>query len=301
MKISVVIPSYNGALRIPNTLRAIENQTLPPDEVVVLLDGSSDDSLNVLREWDSRLPLVVERQKNRGRAAARNSGAKCASGDLLIFYDDDTEPEPNSIERHRQLQSSFGACIIGGQQIERNDTQSEFKNFKESLTREWTANFGSHPKELNNGELFLTAANMSIPKSSFHSLNGFDDELRDIEDFDLAVRFHYNGGKVVYDPSNVVFHSSFETLRQYIFRQREYRKWHRILLNLRREEPFSNYYDKLVVEKSKILEVIYKLLPSSIVESIDQNKLSFLPRRLRYMIYQRIISAFAVYYPSKKI
>jgi glycosyltransferase involved in cell wall biosynthesis len=87
VKISVVIPTYNRAGLIGETLAAVFAQTLAPDEVIVVDDGSTDDTRSVLAGYGSRVrPLLVA---NGGELVARNTGLRAAAGDLVAFCDSD--------------------------------------------------------------------------------------------------------------------------------------------------------------------------------------------------------------------
>lgn len=89
--VSVVIPCYNCASLIGETLQSLENQTYKNFEVVVVNDGSKDGTLNVLKRWQSKSTLKINiiNQDNAGVSAARNNGIRNASGDYLLFLDSD--------------------------------------------------------------------------------------------------------------------------------------------------------------------------------------------------------------------
>ena len=76
MQLSVVIPCYNGARFLPETLASIAAQTLAPAEVVVVDDGSTDDSVAVATRWGAR---VVRTGGQEGPSAARNAGGRAAA------------------------------------------------------------------------------------------------------------------------------------------------------------------------------------------------------------------------------
>jgi glycosyltransferase involved in cell wall biosynthesis len=89
-RVSVVIPVYQGASRIARTLARLRQQTFTDFEVVVVNDGSSDETSSVVRRCmadDSRIRLVE--QANGGIAAARNRGLECVRGSAIAFLDDD--------------------------------------------------------------------------------------------------------------------------------------------------------------------------------------------------------------------
>ncbi len=90
--ISVIIPVHNREALLPETLASVWAQTLAPAEVIVVDDGSTDNSVRVAKRW--RPHVRVASQSQQGPGAARNAGIALASGDLLAFVDsDDLWPE----------------------------------------------------------------------------------------------------------------------------------------------------------------------------------------------------------------
>jgi cellulose synthase/poly-beta-1,6-N-acetylglucosamine synthase-like glycosyltransferase len=83
-RVSVVIPAYNLARFLAEALDSVFAQTVSPHEVIVVDDGSADDTQRVLEPYHDR--ICVLHQKNAGVAAARNRGAEHASGELLHFW-----------------------------------------------------------------------------------------------------------------------------------------------------------------------------------------------------------------------
>ena len=81
--LSVIIPNYNRAALIGETLDNVFAQTRPPDEVIVVDDGSTDDSVAVIERYGARITLI--RQANAGPGAARNRGLAAARGELIQF------------------------------------------------------------------------------------------------------------------------------------------------------------------------------------------------------------------------
>ena len=95
IKVSVILPVYNTEKYLRQCLESIEHQTLKEMEVFCVDDGSSDGSVEIIREYvekDSRFHLLE--QKNAGGGAARNHGMKEAKGEYLMFLDSDDFFEP---------------------------------------------------------------------------------------------------------------------------------------------------------------------------------------------------------------
>lgn len=96
VRISVVIPTYNRAHLLRGCLESALGQTRPADEVVLVDDGSTDDTDAVAAEYGDR--IVYIRQENAGPGAARNNGAAHASGDFIAFLDSDDSWAPWTLE-----------------------------------------------------------------------------------------------------------------------------------------------------------------------------------------------------------
>jgi glycosyltransferase involved in cell wall biosynthesis len=114
MRVSVVIRTRNEAARLRLTLASLRRQEAL-DEVVVIDDGSSDHTPDVLSEAARALPLATSRHAHaKGRSAAANAGAVLANGELLIFLDGDMPVREGFVEAHRAAHARAGsaACMI---------------------------------------------------------------------------------------------------------------------------------------------------------------------------------------------
>jgi glycosyltransferase involved in cell wall biosynthesis len=102
--IAVVIPAYQAEPWIEGTLRAVLHQNVPPDEVIVVDDGSTDATADIARTIPG---VIVVSQPNQGQAAARNAGARASSSEWVFFLDADDILLPGAIERFMQTIDSF--------------------------------------------------------------------------------------------------------------------------------------------------------------------------------------------------
>ena len=110
--VSVVIPAYNAATTLDETLRSARSQTHRMLEIIVVNDGSIDDTLGIAKQHaavDSRVRVFT--QDNAGVAAARNTGWRSAQSDLIAFLDADDLWAPTKIERQIQALKAGGAQI----------------------------------------------------------------------------------------------------------------------------------------------------------------------------------------------
>jgi len=302
MKISVIIPTFNGVHRIINALKAIEDQAVQEIEVIVVVDGSTDNTIELLK--NSRLKFTkfnIISQENRGRAAVRNRGANEAAGDLLIFYDDDMRPSPDSIEKHVSFHQSVNDAVCGGNQCEEAAIlKTDIQRFKAVLSSKWTDKYADGLNRLTKDNIFLTAANMSITKSLFLELGGFDERLTDAEDYEFAVRALEKGTPVFFDKSNLAWHDDFITCRSYIQRQRQYHSVSETLnqllpLKYRRK---SRYKSDLPFWKTNVYGFFAK---NYWIKWIDKQSIVWMPKSIRYRIYDYVITGLGQYYPERRI
>ena len=89
MKISIIIPAYNAGATLREALDSVQAQNHAPHEVIVVDDGSTDDTANIARTYQEVLPLVLMQQANAGLGAARNAGMEKATGEAWAFLDAD--------------------------------------------------------------------------------------------------------------------------------------------------------------------------------------------------------------------
>src|SRR5690242_7680603 len=99
--VSVIIPVYNGAEVITNTLNAVLAQTYKPFEVIVIDDGSKDNTVEKLKEFGDR--IVFKSTPNQGPAKARSEGLRLAKGEFVSFLDHDDLWFKNKMEKQMQV------------------------------------------------------------------------------------------------------------------------------------------------------------------------------------------------------
>ena len=133
LKISIVIPCYNGERHIRTCLASLKRQTYPNFEALIVNDGSTDDSLRILKEEtrnDDRFKIIS--QPNAGSVAARRKGIKAIGGDYFTFIDIDDELHPHALEVWLQTAWEQKADIVVSDfLIVTNRTQKvkRYKNF----------------------------------------------------------------------------------------------------------------------------------------------------------------------------
>jgi len=114
--ISVVIPMFNASSTIVRALDSVNNQSINVKEVIVVDDGSVDESFKVVESYscDSSLNIIVHHQKNRGVSCARNKGLSIATGKYVAFLDSDDEWVSSKLELQMPCFSSDDVVLVGG-------------------------------------------------------------------------------------------------------------------------------------------------------------------------------------------
>lgn len=180
-KISVIVPTFNRAQTLARALNSLRVQSLPPFEIIVIDDGSTDTTKELVDEWTKAFKgeLIYHRTINRGVSAARNLGAQLARGEWLAFLDSDDEWLPRKLELQSQLMDRFP--LIHGEEIWiRNGTRvNQMKKHKKSGGRIF-----SRCVDL----CCVSPSSSLIEKELFLKLNGFREDFPVCEDYELWLR-----------------------------------------------------------------------------------------------------------------
>ena len=294
-QVSIIVPSYNGKAKVIRLLHSLEQQTFLAFEVIVILDGSTDGTAKAINstEWNI-FPLKIIEQKNNGRASARNMGVTFATTELLIFFDDDMVPEVSCIQKFLSFNPLHKNTIALGQIIETASKEdTEIKKYKDYLNTSWNNNLSAYRDNIiPNNIVVLAAANFSISTFLFNKLNGFDELLEDIEDYDFALRAKVEKIETFYLDTAIALHQDHFTFRKYAERSKAYLK-NRIFAVSLKPELYSK--DPILKHKHNVLQkCIYFFMKYSFwLTLFDTNLLAhILPKKLRYKLYGIAITAF---------
>jgi GT2 family glycosyltransferase len=226
MRASVVIPTYNRLQDLQRVLSAIQSQIRPSGselETVVVDDGSSDGTWEWLSsEADSR-GLTVLHQSNAGPARARNQGVAAATGDLILFLGDDTEPQPGWLTSHLEEHRLFGArsllAVIGYTSFA-DDRRSPFLRFINEQGAQFGYQLINDPRAVPFN--FFYTSNVSVPRRVLLDLEGFREDFPAAawEDIEFAYRAAATGLTLRYQPRARTLHRHCIRPRTFCGRQR---------------------------------------------------------------------------------
>ena len=192
--VSVIIPTYNRAGVICRTIDNVLAQTYPATEVIVVDDGSTDDTQANLRQYSSRIRVVS--QSNAGPSSARNRGLRLALGEFVAFQDSDDLWMPTKLERQvgllRRIDKSVVCCLCNA--IFRYEGRREFTSFQRAwLFPRYGEGLWSNVAEVVATRFVLFCQTAMIRREVLNRLGGFDETLKYHEDYDLLLRLALNG------------------------------------------------------------------------------------------------------------
>jgi len=210
--VSIIIPNYNGGATIGPCLGAALASRYDPFEIVVVDDGSTDDSVSVIERFPCRL---VRFDKRRGAAAARNAGARHARGNVLFFTDADCLIEPDALAVVVRTIAATGPDAIVGGTYTPIPHDADFYSHFQSIFIHY-----SETKKAGNPDYVATHA-MAVDASAFRDSGGFsEDFLPIIEDVDYSHRMRRAGFRLIMDQEIQVRHvfnfSLYRSLRNAI-------------------------------------------------------------------------------------
>lgn len=187
VRVSVVIPTYNGAAEVRRAIDSALAQAGCEVEVIPVNDGSTDDTAYVLNSYGSRIRAV--HQKNSGPAATRNAGIAAATGDWVAFLDHDDYWQPGKLAAQLAAADRTGADVI----------YTNAQNFGD-VNR--VAELRSNPDEMPEGDLFehllldnfIVVSSTMVRRELLEKVGGFN-APPGVEDWDLWLRLSTSGAK----------------------------------------------------------------------------------------------------------
>lgn len=191
--VSVVIPTYNRATLVGNAIESALQQTWKDYEIIVIDDGSTDDTKAKLQPYMQRIRYFY--QPNQGASAAQNAGVRLAEGKWISILASDDTWSPTKLERQlsavAELGSEFGACFTDCSIIQ--DGPSNITAFGEAgLTPKSVVSPLENPiKYIVGGRFGLYVQSMLVLRSLMTEVGGFDESLGVAEDVDLIFRLSW--------------------------------------------------------------------------------------------------------------
>jgi len=213
--ISIIIPMFNAEKTIIQTLKGLEDQMESDFEVVIVDDGSTDDSSKLVTKFKNQSELTIKllHQKNSGPAKARNLGVEHSEGDIILFLDSDCIPPENWVEEMvKPLNKKIVGCNCGYRVKNKESLIARYIDYEIAKR---------HEKLMGRSIDTIGTYSASFMKNVFEKIGGFDTKYRAAsgEDFDFAFNTKKMGYDLVFTDKTFVYHYHPDSLRKYLKQQ----------------------------------------------------------------------------------
>lgn len=196
--ISVIVTAHNHATLLPRCLGSLSRQTRPPDQIIIVDDGSSDATPAVLRDWSQPNSQIIT-QPNLGVSMARNNGLMAATGMYVLFLDDDDSLPDKALELLTDAYTrDRPADLIHGDWTFVSDRSGRFHR--------QSAFLGEHPLETLLCRNPMAVHSVMVRRDAVVALGGFRDRQGALEDWELWLRLALGETRVSHVPEVVAYY-----------------------------------------------------------------------------------------------
>ena len=257
-RVSIIIPTFNGGWRIGNCLDALLQQSAAPEiEILVVNDGSTDDTAAVVQIYP-RVKLI--NQANAGPASARNRGASEATGQIVLFTDDDCVPLAGWL--HSMLEPFHDSQVVGAKGIYRTRQKQLVARFVQ-VEYEDRYHLMAKLPDID----FIDTYSAAFRRDRFLEIGGYDTSfpVACAEDVEMSYRMSARGWKMKFVPSAIVYHTHPATLSNYLKKKYKFAFW-RILAV--RKNPSKGVKDSHTPQIMKLQVLFGPVLLFSLIADV---------------------------------
>lgn len=195
--VSIIIPAYNVGKYIAQTLDSILAQTYKNIEVIVVDDGATDNTKEIIEKYIKNKSFIkLISQKNKGLAGARNTGLKHAAGEYICIFDSDDIMLPNKIEKQVEFLEEHQECDLAYSNIYHFIDNNPNKTYLWKLPQ---YSLNAYRNLLLHGN-YINPNSVLFRRSVYDKYGGFDESIRSAEDWDYWLKISYNKIKFGYLP-----------------------------------------------------------------------------------------------------
>ncbi|MEI6778271.1 MAG: glycosyltransferase [Chloroflexales bacterium] len=304
--VSIVIPTRNRRPALQQTLMALARQTIPPDEleVLVVVDGGTDGSADMVRALRVPYTLRLLEQPARGVSYARNWGAAEAHAPLLISFDDDVVAVPGFVAAHLRAQQGPGERLVLGPYLLNLPGRPSLAQIYARTW--WSDRFHAMSR---SGHRFtfedLAAGNFSIPSALYARMGGFDTIFRGygVKDYEFGVRALKAGAQFAYAADAVGDHRDSQCSIQRVLRRIREEARNDVIMGtlhpeLRPALKVASILSPSQSRRNRLLQRLalnWPILGDRLVMALQSHVESY-ERRLLYAYWWRLIDGIKMYW-----
>ena len=215
MKYSIIIPTFNRLEELKELIPSLESQSLDPSqfELVIIDDGSTDQTLEYLNHLNLPFNLTLRSQKNQGPGAARNHGMSIAAGSHFIFVDSDCILPPQYLQIIDSYLEQNSLDAFGGPDTYHPSFSPLLKAINYAMTS-FLGTAGTRGSKKSLAKFYPRSFNMGYHRRVYEKIGGFND-LRHGQDMDYSARIFEAGFKVGLISEAFVYHKRRTSLKKY--------------------------------------------------------------------------------------
>ena len=184
-KVSVIIPTYNRAHLIARSIESVLNQTYREFELIVVDDGSTDNTEEVVKSFNDQRIRYIRYQMNEGAATARNTGIRAARGDYIAFQDSDDEWHPDKLEKQINILLNYKEEMVIYTDMERIYQNGEAVYWKSPTINSFEL---IDERTIDYKPMGIGITTVVLKRSCFETVGLFDEKLPRFIDLDFLIR-----------------------------------------------------------------------------------------------------------------
>ena len=209
LNVSLYIPVYNGESTIESVLKSVIKLSPGPDEIIVVNDGSSDKTKNILEKYINQIK-IINNSSNMGLGYSRNRGVSESKNENIASLDADVEVDSNWLKDLFEIKEKFGSAISGGKLREKYKDRSIYDHWRHVHATQ--NSFGE--KDIENLGKPLAGSNTLLSKSAWKKVGGYDNQYKtNGEDATFCQKLLSSNYKISYSAKAISYHLRTDNLR----------------------------------------------------------------------------------------
>ncbi len=268
--ISVIVPAYRAATTLADCLTALSQQSLPPDELIVIDDASPDETAVIAQQFVTQhsvdaqqFPIIlIQMPQNQGAAAARNAGIAQATGDIICCTDADCIPTSDWLAN--LIRPLADPTIMAAKGIYATQQTSPVARFVQIEYEDKYDFMAAHMRQTGSIDFIDTYA-ATYRRQVLLDVGGFNEAMTYLEDQELSFRLAAKGHKMVFEPTAIVHHHHSDKVWHYARKKFVIAYWKAATI---RRHPEKLRQDSHTPQIMKVQMILSMLFGASLVISV---------------------------------
>jgi rhamnosyltransferase len=218
VRVSVVIPTYNATAYMDSLLSALETQSRPADEIIVIDSASNDNTMEIAKKYKN-VKIMEIKQAEFNHGTTRDKAFLESAGDIVCFLTQDALPKNEFYIENliKPIQENSKIAMVGGRQVAREDARSSEKYVRlfnyPKASKIWDK---KDIDKLGIKAFFISDCCSAYNRNAYIAIGGFEKNILITEDMEIAARFLEAGYKLAYQGGAEVYHShNYALLEQF--------------------------------------------------------------------------------------